>query len=211
MSIRVTKGNCNTKALWDTFYTSEAQLGHERLFGSRLEQVVRWLKVRSTELPAEAQLSFLDIGCGLGDLAKRVRVEVPTAVPAGIDISPVAVAYAKNAFPNGTFEVADAARLPFGQGRFDFVWCGETLEHVDDSEAVVKEISRVVKPGGMVVLSTPYKNTIGGPEHVWSHSTEDMLRWHATLGGELIFLHYNVIDDLISQMMMMVVRVPKPA
>jgi ubiquinone/menaquinone biosynthesis C-methylase UbiE len=204
MSLRILQTNLNTAGYWDTAYRAEEQAAHARLFGLRLERVLYWVRVRAAETPD--LFTFLDVGCGLCDLAKRVCAEQPTAVPYGVDISPVAVAHGRAAFPTGRFEVADAAQLPFAAHSFDFVWCGETLEHVEDPDAVVRETARVAAPQSLIVLSTPYKNAIGGPEHVWSHDTDDMLRWLGLIGGELLFLSHNATDDPAPQTMLLVVR-----
>ena len=50
----------------------------------------------------------------------------------------------------------DVSRLPFHNESFDTVWCTEVLEHVPDPAAVLAEFERVTKPGGCLVLSTPF-------------------------------------------------------
>lgn len=205
VSTRVQEQNVNTAAYWDTAYYSEALAGSDRLFGKRLDHVMRWVGLRASEV---SPLSFLDVGCGLGDLAKRVCEDFPDAVPSGVDISGIAIKYAEGRFPSGVFRRADVDHdgLPFQRASFDFVWCGELLEHVDDPEAVVVAIRRVTKPGGIIVLSTPYKNRISGPEHVWSHAGEDMLRWALIAGSEMLFFSYDVLQDDTSTMMLMALR-----
>jgi len=51
--------------------------------------------------------------------------------------------------------VADGRKLPFGDGSFEACLCSETLEHVPDDAAVVREIHRVLKPGGTLLLTVP--------------------------------------------------------
>ena len=51
--------------------------------------------------------------------------------------------------------VADGRKLPFGDGSFEACLCSETLEHVPDDVAVIRETHRVLKPGGTLLLTVP--------------------------------------------------------
>jgi SAM-dependent methyltransferase len=67
--------------------------------------------------------------------------------------------------------IADARRLPFAAGAFDLAVSQETVEHVDDPFLAVREMVRVVRPGGKVYLQVPF--VIGyhpGPEDYWRFS-----------------------------------------
>ena len=68
---------------------------------------------------------------------------------------------------------ADVRRLPFATGVFDLAVSQETVEHVDDPFLAVREIVRVVRPGGKVYLQVPF--VIGyhpGPEDYWRFTRE---------------------------------------
>lgn len=56
--------------------------------------------------------------------------------------------------------LADAARLPFRDARFDLYVSFETIEHVDDDRAVVREARRVLAPGGLFLCSTPERRVV---------------------------------------------------
>jgi SAM-dependent methyltransferase len=97
----------------------------------------------------------LDAGCGvgygsayLGGVARRV---------VGIDRDADAIAYARERYaqPNVEFRVGDVLRLNVGDAEFDAVCSFETIEHVDDADAFVAELARVLRPGGVLVVSTP--------------------------------------------------------
>ena len=90
----------------------------------------------------------LDVGCGAGQVAKAVKRERADLEVLGCDVSKSAVA-AASASPEGVdFRLATAERLPFADGELDFVWIFDVLEHVDDPEVVLREVARVLKPGG---------------------------------------------------------------
>jgi SAM-dependent methyltransferase len=90
----------------------------------------------------------LDVGCGAGSVAKAVKRERPDLEVVGCDVSRSALAVA-SASPEGVdFRAAEAEKLPFGDGELDFVWIFDVLEHVERPEQVLREVARVLRPGG---------------------------------------------------------------
>jgi SAM-dependent methyltransferase len=63
----------------------------------------------------------------------------------------------------------DAMRLPFRGEIFDIVLCLETLEHLPDDRSAIKEIARVMNPGGTVILSVPYDSRVNDEEILLGH------------------------------------------
>lgn len=111
----------------------------------------------------------LDIGCGRGGFACWLgRHPATPAEVVGCDFSPVAVemaaafAFARGA-ANVRFESADIQRLDqFDAGTFDTVFSCETIEHVPDPPLAVRQLARVLKPGGRLFVTTPnYLSSIG--------------------------------------------------
>ncbi len=90
----------------------------------------------------------LDVGCGAGSVAKAVKRERPDLQVFGCDLSQSALAMAGSSNEGVDFRQATAERLPFGDGEIDFVWIFDVLEHVADPEVVLREVARVLKPGG---------------------------------------------------------------
>lgn len=90
----------------------------------------------------------LDVGCGAGSVAKAVKCERPDLDVLGCDVSQSALAVAGSPAGGVDFRLATAERLPFGDGELDFVWIFDVLEHVVDPEVVLREVARVLKPGG---------------------------------------------------------------
>ena len=100
----------------------------------------------------------LDIACGAGYgsalLARRA------ARVTGADISPAAVDHARARYAsvaNVEFRQADCAALPFDDACFDAVVSFETIEHIAAQDAFLDEVRRVLRPGGLVILSCPNK------------------------------------------------------
>jgi 2-polyprenyl-3-methyl-5-hydroxy-6-metoxy-1,4-benzoquinol methylase len=107
-----------------------------------------------------ARMSILDIGCGLGGLAEQIR-ECREFV--GIDVSEVAVHDAIRRYgsrPNYRFLRMDATKLEFPDGRFDAVAAREVLEHLPKPEQCLAEAFRVLKRGGVLILSSPNRDSL---------------------------------------------------
>ena len=108
-------------------------------------------------LGAERGEGVLDAGCGLGIYSihlARKGVEVM-----GVDIDPDQISLARQwakklGIQGVTFEVQDVCCLPYEGQVFDKVLCVAVIEHVPDDEKAVKEVSRVLKAGGVLSLTT---------------------------------------------------------
>lgn len=88
----------------------------------------------------------VDVGCGEGRLARDLRRVGYDVV--GVDSSPTLIAAAREADPEGRYEVADAAALPLPDASADIVTAFMLLQDVDDIDSAVREIARVLVPGG---------------------------------------------------------------
>lgn len=97
----------------------------------------------------------LDVACGEGYGSRIMALTAQSVV--GVDISPEAVAHARGRYGSDTlrFVEASAASLPLEDGSFDVVVSFETIEHHDQHEEMLSEIRRVLRPGGMLVISSP--------------------------------------------------------
>lgn len=72
--------------------------------------------------------------------------------------------------------LGDATKLPVQSGSVDSIKCTEVLEHVEDPDSVIEELSRVLKPGGTLVLSMPFNYRVHGDPHDYQRFTEHKLR-----------------------------------
>ncbi|CAN5766007.1 bifunctional 2-polyprenyl-6-hydroxyphenol methylase/3-demethylubiquinol 3-O-methyltransferase UbiG [soil metagenome] len=130
------------------------------LDGMRFPYFMRVLAQTLHNGPAE--LTVLDVGCGGGSLSllfSRAGCDV-----SGVDVDGAAIECARQ---QGTakgfsarFDVASAEALPFAAASFDVVICSEVLEHVDDFEAALSEIYRVLKFGGIFLFSAPNRTVL---------------------------------------------------
>ena len=96
----------------------------------------------------------LDLGCGDGRFSAALVGAGASVV--GVDASAEALRRASAVAPGAEFvKSEEGAPLPFGDGSFDRVWCGETLEHVVDVALLLGEVRRVLRPGAMLLATTP--------------------------------------------------------
>lgn len=104
--------------------------------------------------PAPPGGHVLDAGCGVGGAALKLAQDVgPEGTVVGIDLSETMVAVASGrAVGPVRFEVGDVTALSYPDGEFDLVRCERVLQHVSDVDLAVRELVRVCRPGGRVLL-----------------------------------------------------------
>ena len=96
-------------------------------------------------------MRVLDICCGPGMLAAGAVERDAEAI--GLDFAVEAVELARKLVPNGHFQPGDAQALPFPAASFDAVLCGYGLMHLPAPAGALREILRVLRPGGRAALS----------------------------------------------------------
>lgn len=75
----------------------------------------------------------------------------------GIDISAAAIQSNKQRFAQAEFQVVQADRpTPFPDGSFDAIYCSEVVEHVYDAHYIFGEFGRLLRPNGLLIVTTPY-------------------------------------------------------
>lgn len=132
-----------------------------------LGQDQRWRRfvVAKAQDPGEGWT--LDLATGTGDIAALMRATYPRCRVIGADFSWNMLKAAGNRF--AAMDIAwlacDANFLPYGDNRFESVSFGYLLRNVDDSLQVLKEVHRVLKPGGRVVCldTTPPRESWSSP------------------------------------------------
>lgn len=101
----------------------------------------------------------LDLACGEG-YGTALLAEAATSV-IGVDVSPATVAHARHKYycQNINFLVGRCEAVPLPDASVDLVTCFETLEHHDKHEEMMGEIKRVLRPGGILIISSPNRLT----------------------------------------------------
>jgi ubiquinone/menaquinone biosynthesis C-methylase UbiE len=105
-------------------------------------------------------MRLLDCGCGPGTMTIEIAELVAPSEVIGIDIGDEQITRARQlaveqGIPNVHFEKANIYNLPFSNHTFDAVFSHALLEHLQDPLAALREMYRMLKPGGMVMVRTP--------------------------------------------------------
>ncbi len=116
-----------------------------------VHEMVRWGGL--DRLPAGT--TVLDVGCGIGGSSRMLARDYGFVVT-GVTISPNQVQRAQQLTPAGVsaqFQVDDAMALSFPDASFDVVWSVEAGPHMPDKAVFARELLRVLKPGGLLVVA----------------------------------------------------------
>jgi len=116
-----------------------------------------WYRVRRkivTDLISkysQQEIKIVDIGCGTGrlmlDLQRLGQVF-------GMDASQKAIEFCRSRGITN-LQLGDITRLPYEENEFDVVLCLDVLEHTEDDIQAIKEIKRIAKPGGLIIIFVP--------------------------------------------------------
>ncbi len=110
----------------------------------------KWLSLNQNLANKKGRL--LDIGCADGTTTSQIKKLRPDLSVIGIDLYKPAINFANKNNTNIKFIVADAHKLPFKKNHFDVVTTIEVLEHMHDSNQVIGEIHRTLKPDGTLII-----------------------------------------------------------
>jgi ubiquinone/menaquinone biosynthesis C-methylase UbiE len=148
---------------------AEYDVWHERVFEGdpgHEDAGSPWYQLVREQMGAVAGLHVLEVACGRGGFASELART--GACVTGCDFSFVAVSVAETKVraadkrPPVTFLQGDAQNLPFADDSFDLVISCETIEHLPDASKALREMFRVSRPGGKLLLTTPnYANFMG--------------------------------------------------
>ena len=125
-------------------YDSEdyAMLNRPIETGRHARRILRYLKPARTD-------HLLEIGCGRGWLARRMQETCPATY--GIDVNPKSIAHGVAR----QLSAMDAVDLRYEDEQFDHVYSFHAIEHIVDAEGAIREMARVLVPGGRILLVYP--------------------------------------------------------
>lgn len=140
-------------------FDAEAFDYFEKRFGETAHDERRLREYIISEVP-EGVHSILDAGCGRAWVAERfcsVGVNV-----CSLDVAPknVEEALSRYNYSNHCGIVSDLLNMPFPENFFDCIICSEVIEHIVEPKKLINELLRCVKIGGIILLSTPYRERI---------------------------------------------------
>ena len=119
-------------------------------------------------------LTLLDVGCGPGTITTDFAARLSPARVCGIDPSADVVSAAQRDHPGIEFATGDVYSMPFDDGSWDVVHAHQVLQHLPDPVAALKEMRRVVRPGGIVAArDSDYA------AFTWHPADERLMRWLA--------------------------------
>lgn len=143
------------------------------------EHLFRYLVVKDY---LKGNEKILDIACGSGYGAALLAKALNTGSVIGGDLDQGAVDYCNSRFKElpVTFEVLDIFNLPFKKETFDIITSFETIEHVKDGALMLSKLEEVLKPNGLLFLSTPNfpvnspKGFIENPYHIHEYTIGEL-------------------------------------
>jgi len=123
-------------------------------------------------LPNRNDLTVLDLGCGTGFFTHLLSSSYQTVI--GLDISKKMLSYAKEKRSSDiTWLEGDAHKLPLQDESIDFVYSNLVIQWCDPLEAVIQEVCRVLKPGGLFIFTTLVDGTLHELKSSWAQVDDD--------------------------------------
>lgn len=143
--------------------------------------VIHALQQVASKLSPESKL--IDIGCGTGFLLNRVAREVSNAWSLyGVDFAPNAIARGAIRYPHLSLSCQDGTATTFNSATFDAVASYGAIEHFPDPAAALREVARILKPGGYFIIMLP---TLGAyrsdrADEGWYEDLTGQPQWNLT-------------------------------
>ncbi len=111
-------------------------------------------------LPDGGSLEILDVGCGTGSFLKKLE---KYGQAAGVDISEEAVKFCRLRGCTKVSVIKEEEGLPFKDNTLDLITAMDIIEHIDDDSAVLAECYRIIRKGGLLLVTVPAYDFLWGP------------------------------------------------
>jgi 2-polyprenyl-3-methyl-5-hydroxy-6-metoxy-1,4-benzoquinol methylase len=147
-----------------TAFRADPEATSETEFGN-LDANLRFLEQTGQLVPGRR---VLDIGAGRGSMVRWLQSK--QLVVAGLELNPELIDAARVTHGALPMVRATGTSLPFAAGSFDLVVSFDVFEHIADSDAHLREVTRVLRPGGSYLLQTPNK---------WTNTIFETIRWRS--------------------------------
>jgi len=161
---------------------------------NRLEQIVK-------NIPKKTGLNILDAGCGEGHLIEKLHMKNNLNSYFGIDIAEVALKKAKKRCPYAKFATMNLIKIDINDDFFDLVICSEVLEHINEYEAVIGELIRVLKKYGYLIITFPN-------EILWTISRMFLWRRPIKVTDHVNAFNPRILKSLINLKLISVYNLP---
>ena len=125
----------------------------------------RIIRAELDRLPLPADASVLDAGCGSGRTLEELS---PYGDVYGIELDPGAADVAR-ARGRGEVQIGRLEELPWEDGRFDLITCLDVIEHTPDDRVTLRELRRVSRPGGFLLVTVPAYQGLWSTHDVANH------------------------------------------
>jgi SAM-dependent methyltransferase len=148
---------------------TEYDAWHERVYESNRQHEDAsspWYQLLREKIGCVTGLRVLEVACGRGGFVRELARGGAHVTGCDFSFSALRVAHAKlgdaTSGTSATLVHGDAHSLPFADASFDLIVSCETIEHLPDVRAAIREMHRVTRPGGKLFLTTPnYSNLTG--------------------------------------------------
>lgn len=137
----------------------------------------------------------LDVGCASGHMISELSKHFPDSKYFAVDSFDKVIEFGKKKYPHIKFKVANAEKLPFKTQEFDLIICYETIEHITKPLNALKEMKRILKKSGRLILTMDSGSVLFRIVWFFWENTKGKV-WK---GAHLHPFHHEELEDLIKK------------
>lgn len=164
----------NTRVYWNYIYTTPAKRKEYWVHTNRFPLAVSFVKDNDR---------FIDLGCGVGLPGRMVKEKHKGCEVWGVDISSEIIEQNKIDDPGTKYFQGYIGALDFlPLEYFDVVFAGEVIEHLDNPMDLFRDAYKILRKGGKLIITTPIKDGVDSPEHVWYFEKDDIEKFYRDAG-----------------------------